>query len=196
VRNTSVAVAAVAPMVMGWTAGAMRARSPRRLRPRPVSGGAVLAGALIVAAAAGGLGIAVARLQTSASPAGVAAAYPACAITVLQRAPAAQRVFTAYGDGGYVAYRLWPRDSVYIYGASDAFTKADFAGYYRIASGTTTAPTALQLLESSDTTAVLYPSGALTSELAQMPGWTRVLSDHGSVLVLRGDARWAAGASC
>ena len=196
VRNTSVAVAVVTPMVMGWSADLLRSRSNGRFRPRPVTSGAVLAGALIVAAAASGLGIAVARLQTSASPAGVAAAYPACATAVLQRAPSAQHVFTAYGDGGYVSYRLWPRDSVYIYGASDAFTKANFADYYRIASGTTTAPTALQLLLSSGTTAVLYPRGALTQELAQTAGWARVLSDHGAVLFLRGDARWAAGASC
>lgn len=196
VRNTSVAVAVVTPMIMGWAGDAFRSRSPRALRPRAVTPGAVAAGGLIVALAAVGLGLGVSRLQTSASPSGVAAVYPACATSVLARAPSAQHVFTAYGNGGYVAYRLWPHGYVYIYGASDAFTRADFAGYYRIASGATADPTAVQLLESSGTTAVLYPSGRLTDGLARSPGWTRVLTDHNNVLLLRGDASWAAGASC
>lgn len=196
VRNTAVAVAVVTPMLMGWTAGALPSRSARALKPRAITAGAVLAGGLIVALAAGGLGLAVWRLQSSAAPPGIAAVYPACATSVLERAPTTQLVFTAYGNGGYVAYRLWPHGHVYIYGASDAFTRADFAGYYRIASGATTSPTAVQLLESSRTTAVLYPSGALTNELEHAPGWTRVLSDHDNVLLLRDDARWAAGAAC
>ena len=196
VRNTSVAVAVVTPMVLGWAAHALKARSTRMFTPRPVTAGAVFAGGLIVALAAGGLGLAVSRLQASASPSGVAASYPACATAILERAPTTQRVFTAYGNGGYVAYRLWPRGYVYIYGASDAFTRAEFADYYRIASGATTQPSAVRLLESSGTTAVLYPKGALTRELAEMRGWTRVLTDHGSVLLLRGDATWASGLSC
>ena len=196
VRNTSVAVAVVTPMVMGWAADASRARSTRVFRPRRVTPGAVLAGVSIVALASGALGVAVARLQTSASPSGVGAVYPACATSVLERAPHTQWVFTLYADGGYVANRLWPRDFVYIYGASDAFTKANFASYYRIASGATTSPTAQDLLDSSGTTAVLYPGGTLTDELAHSPGWTRVLTDHGTVLLLRGDASWAAGAAC
>ena len=196
VRNTSVAVAVVTPMVMGWAADAFRSRPARAFQPRRLSAGAILAGGLIVALAAGALGVAVGRLQASAAPAGVGAVYPACATSVLERAPSTQLVFTLYADGGYVAYRLWPRDYVYIYGASDAFTKANFANYYRIASGATTTPTALDLLQSSGTTAVLYPHGALTDELAKTPGWSRVLSDHGTVLLLHGDASWAAGAAC
>lgn len=196
VRNTSVAVAVVTPMVMGWAAGALKGHSTLKFKPRPVTAGAVLAGGLIVALAAAGLGVAVSRLQASAAPSGVATSYPACATSVLERAPSTQLVFTAYGNGGYVAYRLWPHGYVYIYGASDAFTKANFADYYRIASGATTQPSAVQLLESSGTTAVLYPKGALTNELASAPGWTRVLTDHGNVLLLRGDATWVAGAGC
>ncbi|MBV8528577.1 MAG: hypothetical protein JOZ75_09700 [Candidatus Dormibacteraeota bacterium] len=196
VRNTAVAVAVVTPMIMGWAADALKARPPRLIKPRPLTAGAVLAGGLIVTLAAGGLGLAVSRLQASAAPSGVAAVYPACATSVLERAPTTQLVFTAYANGGYVAYRLWPHGYVYIYGASDAFTKADFLDYYRIASGATTSPTAVQLLESSGTTAVLYPTGALTRELARAPGWTRVLTDHGTVLLLRDDPSWAAGATC
>ena len=82
-----------------------------------------------------------------------------------------QRVFTAYGTGGYVIYRLWPQASVYEYGESISLGTSVFDDYERIAAGTTSAPTALQLLASSDTTAVLYGSGALTHELVAA-GWT------------------------
>lgn len=197
VRNASVFVAVAAPVVMGWTADATRGWTSRRVRrPRPVTAGAVLAGAMIVVAAAAGLAVAVVRVQASASAAGIATVYPECAANVLQRAPAPQRIFTAYANGGYIAYRLWPRDSVYIYGASDAFSRAEFAGYYRIASGAVGQPSALQLLQQSGTTAVLFPTGTLTRQLERAPGWTRVLSDHGNELFVTGDANWAAGASC
>jgi hypothetical protein len=195
VRNTSVCVAVVTPMVMGWTATATRSWARPR-RPRAMTPHTLLAGAMIVAAAAGGLAVAMARLQASASPAGVAAAYPACAANVLQRSPAPQRIFTAYGDGGYILYRLWPHADVYIYGASDAFSKTWFANYYRIAAGATASPTAMQLLRDSGTTAVLFPSGTLTQQLTHAPGWTHVLSDNGMQLFVSGDASWAAGARC
>jgi hypothetical protein len=105
-------------------------------------------------------------------------------------------VFTAYGTGGYVIYRTWPRGSVYEYGESISLGTGVFDDYLRIAAGATTSPTALQLLTSSDTTAVLYSRGALTAELSSTPGWTLVADDHGMLLFLRGDASWAAGSSC
>lgn len=197
VRNASVFVAVAMPMVMGWTSASLNSRPARHpMRPRPATAASVLAGGVIVAAAVAGLAVAVVRLQAAASPAGIATVYPDCAANVLQRAPAKQRIFTAYADGGYLAYRLWPRDTVYIYGASDAFSRAVFAGYYRIASGATSQPSALQLLQQSRSTAVLFPDGRLTQQLSHSTGWTRVVSDHGRELFVSGDASWAAGARC
>jgi hypothetical protein len=105
-------------------------------------------------------------------------------------------VFTAYGTGGYVIYRLWPRASVYEYGESISLGTAVFDRYLRIAAGVTTTPTALQLLASSGTTAVLSSTGALTDELSATPGWLLSVDDHGMLLFLRGDPSWAMGASC
>jgi hypothetical protein len=105
-------------------------------------------------------------------------------------------VFSAYGTGGYVIDRLWPRASVYEYGESISLGTAVFDNYIRIAAGAVTTPTALQLLTSSDTTAVLYSKGALTDVLGATPGWTRVVDDHGVLLYLRGDPAWALGATC
>jgi hypothetical protein len=115
---------------------------------------------------------------------------------VLARSPTVQRVFTAYGTGGYVIYRLWPQASVYEYGESISLGTTVFDRYRRIAAGATTTPTALQLLASSGTTAVLSSRGALTAELSATPGWTLTVDDHGMLLFLRGDASWASGASC
>ena len=105
-------------------------------------------------------------------------------------------MFTAYGTAGFVIHRLWPHASVYEYGESISLGTAVFDDYLRIAGGATTSPTALQLLASSDTTAVLYSRGALTEMLDRTPGWTLVAADHGLLLYLRGDVAWAANRSC
>jgi len=197
VRNASLCVAVVTPV---WAAAAtdlgraIRTRSaPRRVL---VTTAAVVMGGVIVALAGGAVAYTVTRVHAAASPPGVAAAYPACAATVLGRSPSTQRVFAPYGESGYIAYRLWPRALVYAYGDDEAIGVGVFHDYYRIAAGAQTAPTALQLLDASGTTAVLYPSGALTAELASTPGWTHVATDRGEQLFVRGDLTWAAGASC
>jgi hypothetical protein len=153
-------------------------------------------GIALIAVGVLGVGVVGARVEQTATPQGIAAVYPSCATAILARSPTTQRVFTAYGTGGYVIYRTWPRGSVYEYGESISLGTAVFDDYLRIAAGATTAPTALQLLTSSDTTAVLYSRGALTQELSATPGWTLVANDHGTLLYLRGDAAWASGSSC
>jgi hypothetical protein len=85
---------------------------------------------------------------------------------------------------------------VYEYGESISLGTDVFDNYLRIAAGTTTSPTALQLLTSSGTTAVLYSRGALTAMLDRTLGWTLVADDHGLLLYLRGDVSWASNRSC
>ncbi|MFN2582800.1 MAG: hypothetical protein ABR498_08690, partial [Candidatus Dormibacteria bacterium] len=153
-------------------------------------------GAIIVGASAAALLYAGARVQASAQPQGIAAVYPTCASRVVADAPTPQRVFTAYFDGGYVAYRVWPHATVYAYGESDALSLQVFQRYYRIAADAQTSPSALDLLNQSGTTAVLYPRGALTAQLSHTQGWTHVLDDGDRQLFIRGDAGWAAGGSC
>jgi len=199
VRNFSLCVALVTP---AWIAMASQvgprfaARFGVRASRVRVTAARVVAGAAVVGAGVVVVASTTARVAADASRAGVAAAYPACAVDVLARAPGVQRVFTAYAAGGFVIDRLWPRASVYEYGESEALGVTTFANYYRIASGSSASPTALQLLDRSNTTAVMYPSGALTNTLDQSPGWTRLVNDHGTLLYVRGDASWAAGATC
>jgi hypothetical protein len=199
VRNTAICVAVMIPPCMAMAAAVLRSLETRRAAKRPATrpGHAAPAmGVALIAVGVLGVGAIGARVAQSATPQGIATAYPACATALLARSPTTQRVFTAYGTGGYVIYRLWPRASVYEYGESISLGTAVFDNYVRIAAGAVTTPTALQLLTSSDTTAVLYSKGALTDELGATPGWTRVVDDHGVLLYLRGDASWALGATC
>jgi hypothetical protein len=199
VRNTAICVAVMIPPWMAMAAAVARSlqtrgaagRDARRTGPA-----APLVGMALVAVGVLGVGVVGTRVAQSASAEGIATAYPACATALLARSPTLQRVFTAYGTGGYVVYRLWPRASVYEYGESISLGTAVFNDYRRIAAGVTSTPTALQLLVSSGTTAVLYSKGALTDELNATPGWAQIADDHGMLLYLHGDASWAAGAAC
>ncbi|HEY2702814.1 MAG TPA: hypothetical protein VGL20_03900 [Candidatus Dormibacteraeota bacterium] len=200
VRNIALLVAIALP---AWTAAAESAAGllARRLRrgsavprARRVTPATVIAGALVVLCGGVGLGIAVARAATDASPAGVAAADPACAVAALRAAPDGTRLFAPYGTSGYLIQELWPRTRVYDYGELIAAGDRVFADDLRIAAGATTAPTALDLLDASGTTAVLTPAGRLATQLGALPGWRRVLDDHGMQLFSRGTPAWAATA--
>ena len=92
--------------------------------------------------------------------------------------------------------QLWPKASVYEYGESISLGTNVFDDYVRIAGDASTSPTALQLLNASNTTAVLYGNGPLTAELDHTPGWTLVADDSGMLLYIRGDASWATPNSC
>jgi hypothetical protein len=199
VRNTALCVAVMVPPWTAMAADTVRWIQPgfvRAGRAARVSHRAPVIGAVLVAVAILSLGVVGARVDRNASPQGVAAAYPSCATAVLMESPTTQRVFTAYGTGGYVVYRLWPHASVYEYGESISMGTGVFDDYLRIAGGATTAPTALQLLASSDTTAVLYSRGALTDMLDRTPGWTLVADDHGMLLYLRGNVSWTSSPAC
>jgi hypothetical protein len=199
VRNTALCVAVMVPPWMAMAAGVARsfqARWPRPAGAARASRGAPVVGGALIAVALLSLGVVGARVYRDASPQGVAAAYPTCATAVLMQSPTPQRVFTAYGTGGYVIYRLWPHASVYEYGESISLGTRVFDDYVRIAAGAATSPTAEQLLTSSDTTAVLYSRGALTDLLDHTPGWTLVADDHGMLLYVRGSVSWATGHSC
>jgi hypothetical protein len=199
VRNTAICVAVMIPPWMAMAAGVVESIGAWRARPHHVvrwGGAAPVMGIALIAVGMFGVGVVGTRVAQSASAQGIAAAYPSCATALLARSPTTQRVFTAYGAGGYAIYRLWPHASVYEYGESISLGTKVFDGYDRIAAGATPPPTALQLLASSDTTAVLYTSGTLTDELSSTSGWTQTVDDHGMLLFLRGDASWAQGATC
>ncbi len=196
VRNTALCVAVMVPPWVAMVADLLRAYEARRGAVERAKRPATAIGAALIAVGVLGVSVVGERVQQTATPQGVAGVYPSCATAVLARSPATQRVFTAYGTGGYVIDRLWPLASVYEYGESISLGTSVFDDYVRIAAGATTSPTALQLLMSSTTTAVLYSRGELTDELATTPGWTLVADDHGMLLYMRGAAAWARAPAC
>jgi hypothetical protein len=85
---------------------------------------------------------------------------------------------------------------VYDYGELVAAGDRVFADDLRIAAGTSAAPSALDLLDASGTSAVLVPAGRLATQLGALPAWHRVLGDHGMQLFTRGSPAWAEAARC
>lgn len=197
VRNLAVLVAVATP---AWAAAverameAVRARqSPRTRRGSPAAPDHRPAPAVALAVlAAGALALAATGLRAAqaASPAGVAAAEPVCAATVLARSPHSLRVFAPYATSGWLVGRLWPQVRVYDYGELLAPGPQVLADDIRIASGDVTA---LDLLDRSATDAAVVPDGALTTRLDGAPGtWHRVLTDPaGFALYTRGAPAWA-----
>jgi hypothetical protein len=191
VRDTALCVALATPAWIAMAAAVGGRRGRAAGAGRRVTPAALAVGAVVVAAGGAAAATAMARTVAQTRPAAVAAAYPACAAGVLAASPVPQRVFAPYGSGGYLVYRLYPQGRVYEYGESISLGFTVFSDYLRIAAGAHTAPSALQLLQQSGTTAVLYPKGELTAALDAAPGWTRVLRDPtGALLYLRGDASW------
>lgn len=202
VRNIALLVAislpawtAAAEVAVAAIAGRLRRATTATPRRRPVTPATVAAGGLIVVCGAAGLAAGVSRAAHDASAAGVAAAYPACAATALEAAPAGTRLFAPYGMSGYLIDRLFPRVQVYDYGELISAGPAVLGRDLRIAGGATASPSALSLLDESGTTAVLTPTGALATELAASSVWHRVLSDDGVELFTRGTPGWAASAT-
>jgi len=199
VRYTAICAVVVAPAWIAMAGDAARHRlggAATRTHNRPAKPMSVMAGAVVVAAGFATLAYTGSRAFAAASPAGVAAVYPACAADVLSRSPTPQRVFSAYASAGYVIDKVWPKATVYEYGESISLGTTVFNDYQRIAAGAQSAASALQLLDQSGTTAVLYPRGDLTAQLETRSDWTRLVDDHGMLLYARGDASWAAGARC
>jgi hypothetical protein len=199
VRNTALCMAVMVPPWMAMAADLARSVAARRISRSPLvrtRSKVPVMGIALIATAAAAVGVVGARVYNTATPQGIAAAYPSCAASVLAESPTVQRVFTAYGTGGFVIDRLWPNASVYEYGESISLGAGVFDDYVRIASDATTSPTALQLLTASNTTAVLYSKGPLTAALDHAPGWTLVADDHGMLLFVRGDASWTSRNAC
>ena len=199
VRNSALCMAVMVPPWMAMAADLARSVEARRISRSPVVRArpkVPAMGIALIATAVVAVGVVGARVYNTATPQGIAAAYPSCAASVLAESPTVQRVFTAYGTGGFIIDKLWPKASVYEYGESISLGTGVFDNYTRIAGGAITSPTALQLLTASDTTAVLYGRGPLTAELDHAPGWTLAADDHGMLLYVRGDTSWIAPNAC
>jgi hypothetical protein len=111
-------------ILIGWFAPiAIASYLPWELRPRPIA--QYVAAAIGVAALAGG--VAEGRMfQLRAAQ----WKFPAGAADFLLSHGVRSRLFNTYEDGGYLMWRLWPREKVFIDGR--ALSESLFADYARI----------------------------------------------------------------
>jgi hypothetical protein len=195
IRNSELAVALALPglaVVLGvaWKRLPSGFRTVRlTLRPASV--------ALVGAGIATVLGIGVERVIADSRSSAEAAVYPACAARVLAAVPGDIRIHADYADAGYLIERDWPHLRVYDYGGPASLAGTVLDDDIRISSGTTEPPSALSMLDSSGTNAVLTASGGpLDTRLAASGTWHLAAVDHGRDLWLAGAATGGTPAAC
>ena len=170
VRNTAIAVALLSPTLAELL--------PVRYR-LPAS--AVLLPAAALAAALVALAVSITRLSLDTRATVLARTWPSCLVADLQAAAGGQRLWLPYGQAGLAIEQGWPQVRVYAYGNDAALGPSVVIDEVRIGEGVTSEPSAVTLLDSSATTAVITPPGALSAALDQ-GGWHRVASSAGETL--------------
>jgi hypothetical protein len=194
VRHIALFVAIATPILIElgqatWEAN--RDHLPRLREPRP---NAVFGAVNVVVL----LAIAVLALGTQVIPnvrAGfhskaITTSFPVGAVDFVDTDLPPGHVFNQYGWGGYLVYRIWPRQQVYVYG--DAAVMGDaFLNEYQ--SVNTLRPQFRQVLDRRGVTWVIYPTDdPLEVVLQQSPDWQLVYRDKvASVLVRKSDATQA-----
>jgi len=185
VRHIALFVAACTPI---WTEQmsllgervqtARRGGAPARPRPRRDS---VVRGALVLAlmsvVMAGYLGgQLMPALRARASDLSYAQDQPVCAARWLAASRGGLRIFNQYGEGGYLAYRLYGHgDRVFIFGDAALMGDASLLRYGQVAD---LGPDWDHILRSSGTDLVLFDTHtALDQLLRDSPNWSRVYSD-------------------
>jgi hypothetical protein len=188
VRHIALFVAAATPIMVelgqaAWDGHRDRLPRLREPRPNPVMG----AINVVVLLAIAGLAVAAHVLPDMRSglrsPA-ITKTFPVAASDFVATDLPPGHLFNQYGWGGYLIYRLWPREKVYIYG--DAAVMGD-QFLYEYQSVNVLHADYAQVLDRRGVTWVVYPTGdPLEVVLQQSPDWRLVFQDKvASVLVRR-----------
>jgi hypothetical protein len=112
--------------------------------------------------------------------------FPRAAAELIAARYPGQRVFHHYDWGGYLIYKLYPKNQVFIDGRLDPYWQL-LPGDYSVLRDAE--PGWQNLIdEYRITLALLKPADALAGRLVREPGWKTVLADGRSVLLARGPA--------
>lgn len=171
VRNIAIAVALLSPTLAELLP--LRYRLPARPALLP---------AAAAAAALAGTALAIARVAADSDDAALARQWPSCLVADLQSGSHPLRLWLPYGEAGRAIDQAWPRITVYAYGNDATLGSSVVLDYVRIAAGSTSAPSALDLLKTSGTEAVITPPDQLASQL-RGAGWAEVAAQRGEVLL-------------
>jgi hypothetical protein len=194
VRHIALFVAIATPILIelgqaAWDGN--RDHLPRLREPRP---NAVIGAInLVLLLAIGTLALATHVIPDARSgfrSKAIVTSFPVAAVDFVEADLPPGHVFNQYGWGGYLVYRVWPRQQVYIYGDA-AVMGDDFLNEYQ--SVNVIRPEYRQVLDRRGVTWVIYPTAdPLEVVLEQSPDWQLVYRDKvASVLVRKSDATQA-----
>jgi hypothetical protein len=194
VRHIALFVAIATPILIELGQAAWdgyRDHLPRLREPRPstVTGAINLVILLVIAALALTTHV-IPDVRSGFRSKAIASSFPVNAVDFVEKDLPPGHVFNQYGWGGYLVYRVWPRQQVYIYG--DAAVMGDaFLNEYQ--SVNAIRPDFRQVLDRRGVTWVIYATDdPLEVVLQQSPDWKLVYRDSlASVLVRRADATQA-----
>jgi hypothetical protein len=186
VRHIALFVAVATPVLAEVAEGLWvdwRGRLPGFREPRPNAViGALNCGVLLVVAVVSLVVAAPAAAAGLRSPR-VTQDYPVAAVDYLERDLPPGHMFNQYGWGGYLTYRLWPGQRVFIYG--DAAVMGDpFLNEFQ--SIEVIRPNFRQTLDRRQVTWVIDSPGVpLLVALSQTPEWVQVYSDREATVLVR-----------
>ena len=183
VRNIALFVAAATPV---WITQAdmvlRRLRRPRRPAPLPPAGMRVISWLLLCGAV---LGVYLGSrllpaMRTREGTLFYAQDFPVCAARWLSADARPLRIFNQYGEGGYLAYRLFGQgDRVYVFGDAALMGDALLYSYGDVESVT---PRWDAILRDAGTDIVLFDTKTpLSNVMAHATDWVQVYSDPHNV---------------
>ncbi len=106
--------------------------------------------------------------------------FPVEATDWLVKHPQAGRPFNYFPWGGYLLYRLWPNQTVFIDGQTDFYGEELTRQYEQVL---TLSPGWEDILEQYAVDWVIFPAGeALAVELRGQPGWTMLYEDPTAII--------------
>jgi hypothetical protein len=148
----------------------------------PVAGARAWANAGLLVVAALLAAVFTARLAANL-PATAAEGAPVAAVAAMQSEGVGGPVFNTYHWGGYLVWRLHPRERVYIDGRADVYGDAFFDEYTKVYNG---------LIDWRGVfdrygirTALIEPQTALATSLRQQPEWRVAFEDAQAVVFVR-----------
>ena len=186
-RNIPFFAIAAGPVLSGWFGGALSSRRRwARLEAAVRKIDAGLAGfvwpALIVVGAIAWLSyqsVALHRQAYQFSP----NVFPVKAVDWLQTHPVQGNLFNDFNWGGYVLYRLWPSQRVFIDSQSDFYGEALTRKYEDVISAEGDWP---DVLEKYDIRSVLVPPSSVLAERLQVDtAWQPLFRDQTAVIFAR-----------
>lgn len=186
VRHIALFVAVATPVLAELAMGlweAWRDRLPPLREPRPGPGLGLLNGVILLVVLLPVLLVAAPAAATGLRSKRVAQDYPVGAVDYLEKDLPPGNMFNQYGWGGYLVYRLWPTEHVYVYGDAAVMGDPFLEEFHSVE---VIHPDFRQVLDRRAVTWVIDSPGVpLMVALAQTPEWVLVYSDHEATVMVR-----------